>query len=86
MIGRAKGVVLHATARRRQAILTDCHAYADHASDLAMLRSVGHPHVVGTDPVLLTTARAEGWPVLPADAVVEADFAATLPPPAQGRR
>jgi HAD superfamily hydrolase (TIGR01490 family) len=86
MIGRAKGVVLHATARRRQANLTDCHAYADHASDLAMLRSVGHPHVVGTDPVLLITARAEGWPVLSADAVVEADFAtARSAPTTRGR-
>jgi phosphoserine phosphatase len=67
MIGRSKAVVVHATARRRGARLTDCHAYADHASDLAMLRRVGHPHVVGEDPVLVAAAHAEGWPVLSAD-------------------
>jgi HAD superfamily hydrolase (TIGR01490 family) len=79
MIGRSKGVVVHATARRRQANLTDCHAYADHASDLAMLRCVGHPNVVGTDPVLLAAARAGGWPVLSAEAKVDLDPASTEP-------
>lgn len=71
MIGKAKVVVVHATARRHGAELTDCHAYADHGSDLAMLRSVGHPNVVGDDPRLLAAARLEGWPVLSADMVTD---------------
>jgi HAD superfamily hydrolase (TIGR01490 family) len=75
MIGRSKVVVLQATARRRGANLTDCHAYADHASDLPMLRCVGHPHVVGDDPVLLAAAQAADWPVLAADPTLDAGLA-----------
>jgi HAD superfamily hydrolase (TIGR01490 family) len=86
MIGRSKGVVVQATARRRQANLTDCHAYADHASDLAMLRCVGHPHVVGSDSVLLSVARAQGWPVLSAETTVDTDWAAAVPTTRGGRR
>lgn len=66
MIGRTKGAAVLAAAHRHGADPTLCHAYADHASDLAMLRSVGHPHVVGADPVLIAAARAAGWPVLSA--------------------
>lgn len=40
---------------------TACHAYGDHASDLAMLAIVGHPHVVGDDPVLRRAAADQGW-------------------------
>ncbi|MGH3793849.1 MAG: HAD family hydrolase [Pseudonocardiaceae bacterium] len=45
----------------------DCFCYADHSSDLHMLVKVGHPSVVGKDPILLEHARCNGWPVLPAD-------------------
>jgi HAD superfamily hydrolase (TIGR01490 family) len=75
MIGGAKVVAVHAAARRRHADLRDCHAYGDHASDLGVLRCVGHPHVVGGDPVLLAAAHAQGWPVLPALPTVDADAA-----------
>ncbi|MGQ0464588.1 MAG: HAD family hydrolase [Sporichthyaceae bacterium] len=64
MIGRTKRVAVVAAAHRHGADPTQCHAYADHASDLAMLRAVGHPHVVGNDPVLRAAAHAAGWPVL----------------------
>jgi HAD superfamily hydrolase (TIGR01490 family) len=42
-----------------------CWAYADHGSDLALLRSVGHPVAVNPKPELLEAAREAGWPVLP---------------------
>lgn len=41
-----------------------CWAYADHESDLALLRSVGHPVAVNPKPRLLAEARRAGWPVL----------------------
>ncbi len=41
-----------------------CWAYADHGSDLALLRSVGHPVAVNPRPELLEAAREAGWPVL----------------------
>jgi HAD superfamily hydrolase (TIGR01490 family) len=43
----------------------DCWAYADHGSDLALLRSVGHPVAVNPKTELLAVAREAGWPVLP---------------------
>lgn len=36
-------------------------AYGDHASDLPMLEQVGHPVVVGPDPVLRAQALQRGW-------------------------
>ncbi|MGS2587500.1 HAD family hydrolase [Streptomyces hebeiensis] len=39
----------------------DCYAYADHAGDLPMLAMVGHPAVVGDDPVLTRHGKAAGW-------------------------
>jgi HAD superfamily hydrolase (TIGR01490 family) len=41
-----------------------CWAYADHGSDLSLLRSVGHPVAVRPKPELLAVAREAGWPVL----------------------
>jgi HAD superfamily hydrolase (TIGR01490 family) len=43
----------------------ECWAYADHVSDEALLRSVGHPVAVRPKPGLEKLARAAGWPVLP---------------------
>jgi HAD superfamily hydrolase (TIGR01490 family) len=43
----------------------ECWAYADHGSDLALLRSVGHAVAVNPKPELLAVAREAGWPVLP---------------------
>jgi HAD superfamily hydrolase (TIGR01490 family) len=41
-----------------------CWAYADHDTDLALLRSVGHPVAVNPKPALLEVANRSGWPVL----------------------
>lgn len=45
-----------------------CHAYADHKSDLPLLRLVGHPIVVRPRPGMRATAQAEGWSILAVDA------------------
>lgn len=42
-----------------------CWAYADHTTDLPLLRSVGHPVAVHPKHGLLAQARASGWTVLP---------------------
>lgn len=55
-----------ATAYMRQwgAEPMHCWAYADHGSDITLLRSVGHPVAVDPKPQLLKFAREAGWPVL----------------------
>ncbi|MBV2357854.1 HAD-IB family hydrolase [Streptomyces sp. J2-1] len=44
--------------------LDRCYAYSDSATDLPMLRAVGHPHAVNPDRTLRREAVARGWPVL----------------------
>jgi HAD superfamily hydrolase (TIGR01490 family) len=43
----------------------DCWAYADHETDLSLLRSVGHPVAVNPRPALLEEAQKAGWPIIP---------------------
>jgi HAD superfamily hydrolase (TIGR01490 family) len=43
--------------------LAASYAYADSASDLPLLRAVGHPVVIDPDVVLSRVARKERWPV-----------------------
>ncbi len=72
--GRMVGLSPHAGEKERLAqaymrrwgvVAADCWAYADHGSDLALLRSVGRPVAVNPKPELLKEARRYGWPVLP---------------------
>jgi HAD superfamily hydrolase (TIGR01490 family) len=44
--------------------LERCYAYSDSATDLPMLRAVGHPHAVNPDRALRREAFARGWPIL----------------------
>jgi HAD superfamily hydrolase (TIGR01490 family) len=44
--------------------LSESWAYSDSASDLPMLRAVGHPVAVNPDNELARVAREEGWEVM----------------------
>jgi HAD superfamily hydrolase (TIGR01490 family) len=63
--GDHKEVVAAEYMKRWGVDADECWAYADHGSDLALLRSVGHPVAVNPKPELLAVAREAGWPVLP---------------------
>ncbi|MEU1072048.1 MULTISPECIES: haloacid dehalogenase-like hydrolase [unclassified Streptomyces] len=65
MSGQGKGYAARALLRARALLAADCYAYADEAADLPLLAEVGHPVVVGDDPVLLRHARRGGWGRLP---------------------
>src|SRR6476659_1848969 len=62
--GAAKATASEELARREQLDLSKSFAYSDSASDLPMLRAVGHPVAVNPDAALLRVAREEGWDVL----------------------
>lgn len=64
MIGEVKTAAVEETLERLGFPAADCFAYGDHSSDLGMLTRVGHPHVVGDDPVLAERAARLRWPVL----------------------
>lgn len=66
MIGAAKADAVAAHAAKRDAELADCHGYGDHASDLPLLQAVGHPVVVGGDPLLTQHVARVGGRRLPA--------------------
>ncbi|WP_371480780.1 HAD family hydrolase [Kitasatospora sp. NBC_00315] len=60
MIGAAKGRSVRAWARTHGLDPARCSAYGDHSTDLELLRAVGHPVVVGDDPVLLAEVARTG--------------------------
>ena len=62
--GGGKARAIEALARARGIDLAASYAYSDSASDLPMLRAVGHPVAVNPDRELGALARAEGWQVL----------------------
>lgn len=59
--GEARAQLLTAYAAREGLALTEAVAYADSASDLPMLESVGYPVAVNPEPKLATIARRRGW-------------------------
>ena len=61
--GPYKAEAVEAIAQRDGLDLDDCWAYSDSATDLPLLRAVGHPVVVNPDRALARVARDEGWPV-----------------------
>lgn len=63
--GALKAEVAADFMRRWRVEADSCWAYADHTTDLALLRSVGHPVAVNPRPGLAQAAREAGWPILP---------------------
>lgn len=66
MIGEVKALAVQETIAAYGLDAADCFCYGDHASDLDMLQQVGHPCVIGADPVLAEHAGRLGWTRLPA--------------------
>ncbi|MFG2723469.1 HAD family hydrolase [Streptomyces sp. NPDC048416] len=75
MTGQGKGYAARALLRERGVPAARCYAYADEAADLPLLAEVGHPVVVGDDPVLLRHARRGNWGRLPAPGAARSDAA-----------
>jgi phosphoserine phosphatase len=67
LYGEAKAVAIRELAERDGIDLADSYAYSDSASDLPMLRAVGHAVVVNPDAELLALAQEGGWEVLRLD-------------------
>jgi HAD superfamily hydrolase (TIGR01490 family) len=61
--GEARALLLTQFANANDLVLSDAVAYADSASDLPMLESVGFPVAVNPEPKLATIARRRGWHV-----------------------
>jgi HAD superfamily hydrolase (TIGR01490 family) len=62
--GDEKAAIVAGLMERWGADPSACWAYADSETDLAFLRSVGHPVAVNPRPGLLEVASRSGWPVL----------------------
>ncbi|MDX6680974.1 MAG: hypothetical protein QOG94_1013 [Solirubrobacteraceae bacterium] len=62
--GDGKPVRMRELAAERGIDLEQSWAYSDSASDLPMLRAVGHPVAVNPDAELARVAREEGWDVM----------------------
>jgi len=62
--GEEKALAIRRLAEQEAISLEESYAYSDSASDLPMLRTVGHPVAVNPDRDLLRVARQEGWEVL----------------------
>jgi HAD superfamily hydrolase (TIGR01490 family) len=62
--GEGKVEAMRRFADEHEIDLEASYAYSDSASDLPMLRSVGHPVAVNPDGELAEVAKAEGWPVM----------------------
>ena len=62
--GQEKARAIEQLAEREGIDLSRSCAYSDSASDLPMLRLVGHPVAVNPDSALAKSAREERWEVL----------------------
>ncbi len=63
LVGESRASWLRHRANEAGWDLAASYAYADSASDLPLLRAVGHPVAIDPDVVLSRVARKERWPV-----------------------
>ncbi|CAN5426429.1 HAD family hydrolase [soil metagenome] len=64
MYGEGKVIALRDFAQQHEIDLAESFAYSDAASDLPMLRAVGHPVAVNPDAELAAVARENNWRVM----------------------
>ena len=73
MTGKPKGLVCVDQNKKRLTLrlaenigmdLANSFAYGNHQSDLPLLETVGHPHVVEPSTILEKVARQRSWPIL----------------------
>ena len=62
--GNEKALAIQRLAQREGIDLAESYAYSDSASDLPMMRVVGHPVAVNPDAALARAAREQSWEVL----------------------
>ncbi len=62
--GKGKVDAMRGFAAQHGIDMAASYAYSDSASDLPMLRAVGHPVAVNPDPELAVVAATEGWDVM----------------------
>jgi alcohol-forming fatty acyl-CoA reductase len=63
LVGEGRGAWLRHQASRHGWDLAGSYAYADSASDLPLLRAVGHPVAIDPDITLSRVARRAKWPI-----------------------
>ena len=74
--GEAKAARIRELAAERGYRLQDCYAYSDSATDLPLLKTVGHPHAVNPDRTLRRIARRRSDRVPHPDGAAAAEAAA----------
>jgi HAD superfamily hydrolase (TIGR01490 family) len=79
--GPNKATAIEEFADREGIDLAESYAYSDSATDVPMLRAVGHPSVVNPDRELARIARDEEWPVLRFERPVRLRDRVPGPPP-----
>jgi HAD superfamily hydrolase (TIGR01490 family) len=62
--GEHKAEAVRSVAEKEGISLGDSYAYSDSATDLPLLRLVGHPHAVNPEKALREAAEDHGWPIL----------------------
>ena len=63
-VGQNKKRLTLELAQKIRLELENSYAYGNHPSDLPLLKSVGHPHVVAPHNALEKIARQRSWPIL----------------------
>lgn len=74
-----KAEIMAELASARGYDLSECYAYSDSASDLPMLRAVGHPVAVNPEAELRRIAEAEGWPIIETSRLPRFELASVHP-------
>ena len=61
--GEGKRILIESLTAQENMDLRECYAYGDSPGDVAVLQSVGHPHVVNPIRGMGRIAKRHGWPI-----------------------